>query len=1015
MKALAKFLLPVVCTLALAGCGGGSGGSSGSAFEPPKDTVQVSVGSSSITTNSFTTLTVNVKKQDGTAEADGTSISASISPATIGSIGGATGSTAGTTATNTLSGGATSFTFNSAGNTGTATILISLPPINGNPSSVTATATITVTAGSTSDPRLKLTPTAVTLPLNPLGPDAENGADGFPTNYIGSPYIAEVAVEWRHTNGQLVTGTSKVNVSITPVTVAGFSQLDDGTTIWTGETKTPPTVDGNEFLTILGSGPVNVTGGIGTIFVHANNVPGTAVLTVTAIDPDNSQTISSQLTVTIQGAASNKFPGAVTISQTGSTVYISGANGAQSTLLSAVVTDGNGALIADPTDGQGNTWDNVQFDIVGPAGNDAKLTALNAKGQSQTGTTVVTNSHNGIASVSFQAGSQQGPVQVRVTVDRGDNNVDNGVLTPDAITATATVIVSDGKLYSLTLTSPDTNAILINRVSGSTSLSSQSGTSGVTIPPDPDATYSLTVTALGTDRQGNPVTPTTVKFGSIDTPQTPDFTGVCNGFGGMEICGFQGDPVEGGTQFSAVDGHFLTAAGTGAGPNDTLVVFGKEKHGAPAGNDDLESAVKISSVVSNTVLNVATAFNLNDTTGAPVNNHGVLPYVVGRATLGNISSPATTNSIGAASTTLNYPVSALDKTTVIWVQGTGTDTVTGGTKTITDAAVAGFPGVAPATIIISPSPIPGNITTAVQVCIVDALSSPLPGIVFNFAFSNLGVGSGTVDGVTGGSGSTAEATGSDGCVVTTVTTTGISTGGTGGGTTSTPSLSFTAGSATASANITASGSLILLASPSALGGTGGNVTLTLLNSNGTPVPGVQLTGTCTGAGVGLASGPGTTSSTGKTSVSITANLNSYGSAGTGTCTFTTGTGSPTVTVNLQGTDLCKADPNNAACSGGTSGGGGALSITADATAAHTAGNYIVSVSYGTTSPATTFNCSAPAGSSNTCSVTTSGTVSAAAVPTAGFTGWSGNCSGTTSPTAVNTSGTSPTCKGTWAN
>ena len=52
--------------------------------------------------------------------------------------------------------------------------------------------------------------------------------------------------------------------------------------------------------------------------------------------------------------------------------------------------------------------------------------------------------------------------------------------------------------------------------------------------------------------------------------------------------------------------------------------------------------------------------------------------------------------------------------------------------------------------------------------------------------------------------------------------------------------------------IVASGDLVLFALPSQLGGDGGNVTLVLLNGNGTPVPGVQLTGTCT-AGAGLTS------------------------------------------------------------------------------------------------------------------------------------------------------------------
>ena len=872
MKALSKIFLPFIATLALAGCGGGSGGSSGAAFEPPMDLVTVSAASTSITTDNYTTLIVSVKKQDGTAEADGTSISASVSPASLGSISGGTGA-AGASATSALSGGTTTFIFNSATNTGTATVNISVPPVGGNPNSITTSVNIAITPGNGINPLLQLVATATTLPVSPYS-FGQQQTSPFPGNFLGSPYIAEIAVTWRHSSGQLVSGTLPVNVSIAPTTVAGFSTLDSTTT----------TTGTDQFHTILGSGPVNVTGGVGTIYVHASNIPGTAVLTVTATDPDHAGlTISSQLTITVAGATSNNLPGAVSISQAAGGVYISAPP--QSKLVSATVTDGNGALIANPTDGPNTAWDNVQFQIVGPAGTDATLSGVNAAGVSQqNATTILTRTFNGVASVTFQAGTQQGPVQVKATVDRGDNNVDNGI--QDPISATASVIVSDGKLYSLTLASPGTNAILVNSaVSTSTAPSA--------IPTNPDATYSFTVSAIGTDRQGNPVVPGTVlNFGSIDTPQSNS---------AFSISGTQGDPQEGGTGFSANDGHFVSAGG-GAGPHDTLLVIGKQSEGAPAGNDDLESALTVASVQSNTHLTVASPFNLNDTTGASVNHGAVLPYVVGRATIGNISSPASTNSVGVATTTLNYPVSALGKIAGIWVQGTGIDTVTNGTRSVTDVAIVAFPGVAPAKIVISPNPIPGDITIGVQVCIYDAVSSPLQGVVFNFAFANLGIGSGSVDGVST-AGNTANATDATGCVITTVKTNGLDS-------TSTATLTFSAAGATATAPITASGNLILLASPSSFtNGLGGTVTLTLLNGNGTPVPGVQLVGSCTGdPSVGITSGPGVTGPNGTTTASITANLNGPATTKTGSCTFTTSTGSPSATVTLSGIDTCLTSP-----------------------------------------------------------------------------------------------------------
>lgn len=739
--------------------------------------------------------------------------------------------------------------------------------------------------GPANDTTLTLSATTTTLPLNPYSVGQQQSGT-CPGNFLGSPYISEVTATWRHKDGSLVSGTSTINVSVTPTTILSFSTLN----------STSGSGGSNACPTLLGSGPVNVTAGIGTIYVHSGQVPGPGTLSVTAIDPSSNQTISAQLTITVAGAASG-LPASVVV--TGGSAYVTGSGGPQSATLTATVKDGSNALVQNPSG-----FDNVEFSIVGPSGIDARLSAVNAAGSSVSGTTVDTVTHNGIANVAFLAGSQQGPVQVKATVDRGDGNVDNGI--SDPVSSTATVVVSDGKLYSLSLTSPGSNApaILIDRVSAQATLSSQ-GSGGSAIPPDPNAVYSLTVSAIGTDRQGNPVVPgTVIKFGSIDSP-------IDNSTGFYSISGNKGDPQEGGSLFSATDGRFTTAGG-GTGPGDTLLVFGKLVNG----NSDLENADTVSSVQNAQNLTVTTPFNLNDTTGTSVNNGPVIPYIIGRAQIGNISSPASTDNTGTASTTLNYPVSQLGHITAIWAQGAGTDNITGGTKVVTDINLAAFPGVAPATIIVSPNPFPGNTTTSVQACIVDLLGSPLSGVQFQFAFSNLGVGTGSVDGVNNG-GAVPVVTDASGCVNTTVTTAGIAgSSGSGGG--GTPTLTFSAGSYSGSATISASGGLILLAKPSSFYGTdGGLVTLTLLSSNGTPVPGVQLTGTCTGdSSIGIVSGPGVTNSSGQTTASISANLNIPTKPGSGSCTFTTATGSPTVIVKLQGVDPCLSgvSPKPTGCS-----------------------------------------------------------------------------------------------------
>jgi hypothetical protein len=859
MRALSKTFLLLLATFGLASCGGGGGGSQ-SAFNPtPVDSIGISAASTSIPTSSFTTLTVTVKRQDGTVEADGTSINASVSPSTMGVISG--GGTAGTTASNTLTGGKTAFYFASGNQTGTATVTISVPAgTNGATTTATASIPISITAGNGQDSRIQLTSTGTTLPVSPYS-FAQQSVTPFPGNFPGSPYVAEVDITLRHINGQLVTGGT-ANVSIAPTSIA---QLSTGS--------------GTEFQTLSSNVVVNAPGGVATVFVHSGNTPGTAVLTVTATDTDGTgQTISSQLTITVAGGGSSGLPVSITATTSGA-AYVSDSGG-QSATVTARVTDGSNAVVPNPSG-----FDNVEFQIVS-ANTDAQLSGVNAAGQAVKGTTIDVATHNGIAAVTLVPGLQQGTVQVKATADRGDNNVDNRI--QDPVSATTTVVVSDGKLYSLTLSTPVLDAIIANSVSDQVSL-----TPGES-PTDPNATYSFTVSASGVDRQGNPVLPgTVIKFGSIDSPQN-------NGF--LSINGLHGNPTEGGTLFTATDGHFKTAGG-GAGPGDTLVVFGKETHGAPQGNADLESASAVSRVNSETSLNVVTPFNRNDTTGVSVDNGPVLPYVIGRALAGNMTSPAATNLNGVATTKLNYPVSVLGNPVAIWAQGNGTDNITGQSTLVTDARLIVFPGIAPATITVSPNPIPGNLTTTVFACIQDALQEPISGVQFEFAFSGLGIGSGKLDGIST-AGLVPDITGPDGCVATTVVTNGIDSSA------AEAKLTFNLGSLTGFSPIKASGSLVLLAVPSALGGTGGTVTLTLLTGNGTPVPGVQIVGTCTGDGsINIAqyngTPPGVTDANGKTAAVIVAALNHFGSAGSGSCTFTTSTGSPSAKVVLQGIDYCK--------------------------------------------------------------------------------------------------------------
>ncbi|HET8942447.1 MAG TPA: hypothetical protein VFN13_10720 [Rudaea sp.] len=910
MKALCKTFVLLLASIVLASCGGGGGGNNSAFGGAPVLSVTITPASSTISTNSFTTLIVTVKNPDGTPAQDGAGVNATLSPATIGTLSGAAGSS-GTTATNVLSGGTASFTFNSSNQAGTAHIIASVTIVTTG--SVTGTVTytgstnVTVNAGNTQDARLQLSATSTTLPLNPYN----SSAYPFPGNYIGSPFISEVTITWRHTNGQLVSGTTPVNVSINPVTVAGFSTLDDPTTKWDGLQKNPPTAEGNEFLTILGSGPVNVTGGNGTVFVHSFDTPGTTTLSVTAVDPDNGQTISSQLTFTVAGSAASNLPSSISATPDGG-VYVSGSGGPQSTQIRAVVTNGNGVGVADP-----GGFDNVQFEIVGPAGNDARLTGIDASGHTVTGGKIATVTHNGIAGVTFQAGTQQGPVQVKATADRGDNNVDNQI--QDAVSATATVVVSDGKLDSITINSPDTDSVNATGVSAN-----------ATEDPPGSGNYQLTISATGVDRQGNAVLPgTQIAFGAIDSPQLPVAGSSPQAW--FQISGTRGDPQEGGNLFTATDGHFVSSSGSSAGPGDTLLVIGKQSQGAPAGNDDLESAAKITRINTATSLNVATPFNLNDRSGVSVDNHDVLPYIIGRAEFTSIGSPGYTDSTsanpltGTATTTLNYSASQIGKAVAIWAQGTGTDVNTspGRTDLITDVRTIVLPGSAVGAILTaSPDPILGNTQQAETVCYYDGNNRPIPNYAISFAFTFNGVGAGSADGVSN-SGKFKHLTGSDGCVTVNVITASVPPTGA----TTPPFVTFSVGPINSSG--TSGGSPVTVDVPIVVNAaqlqvscpagtddatgtvTNYSVTLRLLDGTGNGIAGESITGQCVSAdgSVNITQQPGVTDAAGSTTAIISTPKPPTSS---GTCTFQSSTFSNLVaTVNIGGS-------GSSSCSGGFS-------------------------------------------------------------------------------------------------
>ncbi len=447
-------------------------------------------------------------------------------------------------------------------------------------------------------------------------------------------------------------------------------------------------------------------------------------------------------------------------------------------------------------------------------------------------------------------------------------------------------MVSDGKLFSIKITNPAINPNLLPVVDNGSS----SGTS------TPTPVYTVPVTILATDRQGNPVLPgTQIGFGLIDAPV---FGYPEQGSGTFELSGNDGNPQEGGNLFTAPNGAFQTA-GAGAGPGDALVLFGKET----SGDADLESARTVQHINNQGSLNVTQAFNLNDTTGVSVDTGNNIPYVIGRATAGNIDANAFTGTDsngapnGIAGVALRYPQSRIGQSAVIWAQGTGTTQGNGIAKTVADAVRLRYLGIGPAKLFAEPETIFGNTTQTVTVCLQDAVGSPIPGQTINFSFSNLNGGTGTADGKPAGA--LAHPTGADGCSVTSVVTSGIQPG-------SGAQIIFTISGLSATVNIDV-GNAVLTAVPTAISSHAGTtpisygITLYLKDGLGNPVTGATITGSCTGGGTATLDAPSYVTGAGgiaDASVTTSGFCVATPPAPSSVCTFTYSQGTVNATANV---------------------------------------------------------------------------------------------------------------------
>ena len=896
-KQILTFLL-IAMTVTLSSCGGGGGGATGGNIGNSQGdslTIVANPGVLSLPANTLgypvfsgspfeTQVDVKVSFGNGQGVATGTIVHMQTNNTAVAVVGIPDDPT--TTAENERiidyvganqeTVGSTASYFIRANGVGTAIFTVNAThPTNGRNFSTTFNFTVTEGPDPTVQQLEAITPRN-SLPVN-------NQAIA---HFNGTPFMMEADVQFKDVFGNLTNpevdgdGNPVVNVSISPASVLYFTTNDD-----------PSTADINEFIAPeLTQGSIIMNSGHGNLYLWSKNIPGTATVTLSATEAGSGFVVSTSFNVDVVDDGSNPGqPSSIVLTNNGAALYVNGSGGATSQNLNITVTSGSQPVL-DPQ------VNNVKLSLITDGVNSGeKLTGTNVSGSSVQGTSVNIGTVNGIANILVNSGVNPNTIIVTATVDRADNNVDNGI--QDGITATRSYIVSDGVLWALELASPALDALTVNAETAN------DGTIDFQ-----DGTYSLVISAIATDKGGNPALPQTLQFGMINSP----ITGYPNsGPGSFVIAGFDGNPQEGGKTFTSTSGAFLTAAG-GAQPSDILVVFGEES----LGNEDLESAVTVASVSSQTSLSIVEKFNRNDETGSINNDFGILPYAIGRAVDGNITATAVINENGVATTRLNYPVSQLGRLAAVFVKGQGTVS-NGVIRTVTDVELTAFPGVEgfndqSSTLTVSPNIIPGNVNNiGFTVCVADSARNPLPGRSISFSYVG-GNGQGIIDGQTG-SGVMTQRTDTNGCSSGLVSTNGLIPGSSGGDN----GFNFFAGTVTCDLG-NSSGSTcmevvppsngVLNANPSAFIGRGTvPITLTLYDGAGQPISGASISGTCDqvdGGSLAILSGPSVTNANGQSSVTVSVSLDGIGEALNGTCTFATASGDPTVDVNFTGGDAC---------------------------------------------------------------------------------------------------------------
>lgn len=450
--------------------------------------------------------------------------------------------------------------------------------------------------------------------------------------------------------------------------------------------------------------PVDISGGMAQCVFQAHTQTGTANIVATYTDA-NGQSTQKSIQINVGSPVSTGLPSSLQFQVSNLPVFVTGQGKSSQAIIETYIVDPANQRIVS------NGSNNVQAQIIGSNLGGAYLNGAN--GQSGQSVSSQTTGSSGIAQFTLKTGSESGFLKIRLTADGADNNVDNGIQQP--VSNDISVAVSDGRVASLSFTSPYINAIRNNK--SSVALDT---TAGDTFD---QGTYSRAISVEAQDANGAPVAGTQIRLGLIDSPLTnyPATSGT------FAVQGVRGNPTESGNTFSENDGINLITAGVNS--LDRLVLVPSEQ----GTERELRLSRLISALQAGTTNSVITTTNFPAPTVAGYNANADIPWVIGRPQYGNITATATTDASGVATVFMTYPVSRLGQPAILTAEAdNGVSAVFG----------ARYAGIAGGTLTSSITNVPSGAaqtSTSVTMCAKDGSEVPL---------TNYPITAGLINGVT---------------------------------------------------------------------------------------------------------------------------------------------------------------------------------------------------------------------------------------------------------------------------